>query len=334
MANITPYAPEALTLIKTTARKDVIYPEPHLSFDEMKILNQIKPEVHFYTPSIYQFGNINLKNKKIAISVSSPDSEELAKNHICSKHLEDITIELVRYILIAKGRVIYGGDLRHGGYTEKFEQLSNEYAYSERLSLDEDYYIENYLPWPDSLQVTENTILEYKSRHMKLIPLHSPDVKDEKRKCNFLMRAISLSQMREEMSQVSIARVLVGGKLHGYSGKMPGIMEEFLRAVKRKQPIYLIGGFGGMAQRIASGIMRKEMYNIDFFNSLVYQNPLFEMKCLNRDDILDELNVFRNLSYDILHNGLSVESNQRLFLSTDIVEIVSLLLSGMKAILK
>ena len=45
--------------------------------------------------------------------------------------------------------------------------------------------------------------------------------------------------------------LVLGGKLEGYKGAMPGVAEEALLAMKAKQPVFLVGGFGGCARAIA-----------------------------------------------------------------------------------
>jgi hypothetical protein len=47
------------------------------------------------------------------------------------------------------------------------------------------------------------------------------------------------------------ARVLLGGKLQGYSGFLPGLFEEALVAMERQAPLYVLGGFGGAAEALA-----------------------------------------------------------------------------------
>lgn len=50
------------------------------------------------------------------------------------------------------------------------------------------------------------------------------------------------------------AFVFMGGRLDGFSGIMPGILEEFLRAAETGRPIYLFGGLGGATGVIARAL--------------------------------------------------------------------------------
>lgn len=51
------------------------------------------------------------------------------------------------------------------------------------------------------------------------------------------------------------ARIVLGGKLEGFSGFLPGIFEEVLLALARGIPLYLLGGFGGAAEVLANALL-------------------------------------------------------------------------------
>ena len=53
--------------------------------------------------------------------------------------------------------------------------------------------------------------------------------------------------MRHYVTSNSDARVLLGGKLRGYRGSIPGVIEEAILAVTATQPLCVAGGFGGAA---------------------------------------------------------------------------------------
>ena len=104
-----------------------------------------------------------------------------------------------------------------------------------------------------------------------------------------------LSSMRSQMENDVVARIVMGGKTAGFKGKMPGIIEEAIFSVQNEHPLYVLGGFGGAARQIV------ENY--------------FE--------------IIHNL-----HNGLSEEENQVLFNSANVIEIIALILKGLKRSLK
>ena len=104
-----------------------------------------------------------------------------------------------------------------------------------------------------------------------------------------------LSAMRSRMEGEVVARIVMGGKTAGYKGKMPGIIEEANLSVQKGHPLYILGGFGGAARQI------------------VELHP----------------EITRNI-----RNGLSEEENQILFASANVIEIIALILKGLKKQLK
>jgi SLOG cluster2 len=60
-----------------------------------------------------------------------------------------------------------------------------------------------------------------------------------------------LTIMRKLMTHQSNARIVLGGRVAEFKGKMPGIAEEALLALQTGQPLFVLGGFGGCARDIA-----------------------------------------------------------------------------------
>ena len=55
--------------------------------------------------------------------------------------------------------------------------------------------------------------------------------------------------MRTVMRGDIQARVVLGGRVEGYKGAMPGIAEETCLSLEAGQPIFVLGGFGGVRSR-------------------------------------------------------------------------------------
>ena len=60
-----------------------------------------------------------------------------------------------------------------------------------------------------------------------------------------------LTAMRIVMRGDIQARIVLGGRVEGYMGAMPGIAEEACLSLEADQPVFLLGGFGGCARDIA-----------------------------------------------------------------------------------
>lgn len=75
-------------------------------------------------------------------------------------------------------------------------------------------------------------------------------------------------------------RICLGGKLEGYEGKEPGIVEEARFALQFNKPLYLLGGFGGAAR--CFGEMDKYYWNADNGLRLGDKRDLFQTTDVER----------------------------------------------------
>lgn len=339
---VLPFSPEAYSLsIVGEEENTVLYPEPPLGPEEIEILQAIRPDTRYFTPMQYFAKDIDLKCKKIAISVSEPDN--LDSIGLSQAVLRDLTVELSRHILIAKGKMVYGGDLRKEGYTELFKDLSYQYGQFEKTDSSHKYF-DNYISWPITTKLTDDIISEYAHNRVNLIQTSPADecenvVNPEKflqpvGDRNLYLWGQSLTKMRRIMETAVSARILVGGKTGGFKGKMSGLLEEFKNAKESNHPIYLVGGFGGLTNMLCSALQHKlssesfieEACKHDYYKSLLKYYA-------DRGQQVD-YSWIDTLSLDDLMNGLTPDENNRLFISKNILEIVSLILKGLSKTLK
>lgn len=340
-----PYPPEAYNL--STIKKDttkLLYPEPPLGNEELNVLRgickQMDHDISFVTPMASLTSDLNLSDKKVAISVS--ENDELPSLGIGGEILKDLTVELTRHILKAGGHLVYGGDLRKDGCTELFKELSNQYGQKEKSDSDV-VYIDNYLAWPLYNNLTLEQKAEFLNSRIQLIPAEAGDnvTKEEKSvfvpPCsleNRLKWATSLTLMRKQMAKVTNARIVISGRTSGFKGYMAGIAEEFMIATENKQPVYLIGGFGGVAHLLAEIIEQNTTSEVlqEYAISDAKYKEIFDWCQDNGNPIA--YSYFDSIKISSLNNGLSEEENKTLFHSVDIMEIVSLVLKGLKNIIK
>ena len=138
--------------------------------------------------------------------------------------------------------------------------------------------------------------------------------------------------MRVEMIKNSDARIIAGGKISGYTGFYPGILEETLVAIDSGLPIYILGGFGGMAKIIGNVIFNniecKEL-SLDWqrMNTLSLESMLKDdVEVEKRIDYKTICDKLKNYRFD---NGLSSEDNKYLFETRFIDEAIELILKGL-----
>ena len=307
--DILSYQPELLDM-HMLEKNNVLYPEPPVSEEERRILNSTKK--NFITP--LEKEGLLLDGEFISISVSNTN-----ENRPDEIMLRDMVVEISRYILNAGGKIIYGGSGSRDGYVNLFSQISEKYGKikieSEGKDLPEDEaYIYNYYAWPYMNVLSDDDMAYLKHCHLCAQQIYPDGISEEQKRLipstqdevGKMQIISSLSHMRDVRCREARAFIIVGGKTKGSLTPIPGILEEYIKARATKKPIYLLGGFGGEAALISKSVISRETI----------------IKSI-RDD-----------TYESLNNGLNKEENMRLLLSTNVFEIIRLIISGMKKVIK
>ena len=123
----------------------------------------------------------------------------------------------------------------------------------------------------------------------------------------------SLTGMRRTMLANTSARLVLGGRTQDYRGAMPGIAEETQVALEGRQPVYLLGGFGGCTRDIAESMDLVEPWQ-----------PTIRH--------WDGRAWFENNREFRLNNGLTIDENRQLVRTPHIDEAVLLALTGLERI--
>ena len=307
--DILSYQPELLDM-HMLEKNNVLYPEPPVSEEERRILNSTKK--NFITP--LEKEGLLLDGDFISISVSNTN-----ENRPDEIMLRDMVVEISRYILNAGGKILYGGSGSRDGYVNLFSQISEKYGKikvdSEGKDVPEgEAYIYNYYAWPYMNALSDDDMAYLKHCHLCAQQIYPdgiseeqkrliPSTQDEEGKMQIIS---SLSHMRDVRCREAKAFIIVGGKTKGSLTPIPGILEEYIKARATKKPIYLLGGFGGEAALISKSVISQETI----------------IKSIQDD------------TYESLNNGLNKEENMRLLLSTNVFEIIRLIISGMKKVIK
>jgi SLOG cluster2 len=200
-----------------------------------------------------------LKGKRVALSVS--ESDDLARLGLHSAHLELAVAELTRAIVFAGGIVVYGGSIGWG-FTSIVLDEAERYGSSAGA-------FEHYVPYTEHSGVAQADLDKYarglsvKAR-VRLIDATgvAREVADASA-TSFPRGEVdssdALTAMRKVTSDVSDARVILGGKVAGFAGAFPGVAEEAALTATRGKPIFIAGGFGG-ASTLVGRIARPDLY--------------------------------------------------------------------------
>ena len=253
--------PELLDLCNI--QKNILYPDPPLMYTEKILLDNCIKEQNLVTPLMLGKAYVNAKN--IAISISEP--HDLTSLGYTIEHLNMLMIELARYLLIQNNTLLYGGDL---GYKKEFNftQLLAEIQASFNYAQSSKYRVINYAVKPFS----KNINLALKNRYKTEI-----DFQEHGTSCSFDDVDIitqNLSSMRERVTDKMDMKISVGGKIIGFAGFYPGILEEVYLAVKANKPTYLIGDFGGISKKIIDLIRGKEVEELTFEYQMINTEKL------------------------------------------------------------
>lgn len=254
----------------------------------------------------------------VGISVSA--SNDLARFGLTETHVRMALGEVARAVLVADGRLTYGGHLRQDGYTlflvqeiERFGRRNRPftgyvpYSVHRQMSIDEiSERVEDIsvLGTYVFLDADGNTIDPLAGRPPE------PDVVDEATERDALTAA------RVVMSDVIDGRVALGGQRKGFRGRMPGVIEEAILAVRAGKPLYIAGGYGGAAgdMAVALGTDTDNWLGLD-----VAGNPH-----------LDELReAVAEHDWEASANGLTEEENQRLAITYRASEVAFLIVTGL-----
>lgn len=330
---------------KAGHKKLVIYPDPPLGAEEGLLLSAFDGDVAFATMTMPQ-DQAPLSDKTIGLSIS--ETSDLRELGFDTMHLRDALIEFTRYLLSRDATVAYGGDLRRDGFTQLLFSLVHAHNSSGAAETYEP--IRNYIAWPLHLNVNEDTAAELINvAQLTRVPLPEDVVQELGIATDTFLRpdttvnryvwARSLSAMRDRMNADLHARVLMGGKSTGYTGKYPGLLEEAYLALRASKPLYLLGGFGGCTRGVIEMVEggKAETLTLDYqckdeaykqlveeYNTRAAQKP--ELEPIDYDRIR---NAFREAGFAGLHNGLDADENRRLFHAKDPDEIIHLVLKGL-----
>ena len=195
-----------------------------------------------------------LNEYDVGISVS--DSADLGRLGLTSAHCELAVAEITRAVLLAGGNVTYGGRLRPEGFTQVIMDEVLRYA-SGRQALTicvaepehRDFLPEELRSIDGRLGTSARLVLlSSDGEPLSTFDDHplSSDASTED--------SAALSALRRHLTGRCTARVIVGGKLTGYQGVMPGVVEEALLSLQAQQPLYAAGGFGGAAAAVVRSL--------------------------------------------------------------------------------
>ena len=357
-----PYAPELLTALEVKKQHTstatpiplYIYPDPPVTAAESDLLTELDPRQAWSTPTILlsnptgTVAESPLRGVNVGLTIS--DSPDLLERGFGPAGFNDAYSEICRHLL-STGAVIHTAhDFRAAGVGEMLKQLTQAYydEIEDQLGGKDNKPIYWYLTPTAAEALTKNPILDQELLHMvKWHPLEAMRPEGKKPAENLTENLAvwtqeSMVRARMEMNGLTHARVFVGGKLTGYQGPTSGVLEEAWLAMREKKAIFLLGGFGGATEElicILKGQSTGKLGREAAFREVPMRETVFE-RCKKRFATLglyqpsfdppEGVPIGPSRWWEGLNNGLSREENERLAVTTQIPEMVALVLKGLR----
>ena len=280
--SVSAYPPELITVLtrKKELKRNFIYPDPPLGAEELAILKQFDPNIVYQTPSSLQhFTGRKLNAGSYNIGLSISECEDMIHWGMGHAHLQDTMIEVARHLLNQGFDLVYGGDPNYKAdfnFTELLLQLAQTYRSASRPS----GRIYMYSAFPAYTRISARKEAELK-RIASIIRVTPPKWKQWEKKreetaspadqeflknlfaCadmeSKMIWAESLTLMREQMAKNVSARIVMGGKLEVFRGKLPGILEETLADLASGHKVFLVDSMGGCAKMISDLLTHKHV---------------------------------------------------------------------------
>jgi hypothetical protein len=264
----------------------------------------------------------------VRIAISASESADLGRLGLVETHFRLALGEIARSVLVGDGKLGYGGHLNPAGYTTFLVQELQRYSRRDRplriylalqehrkLSLDDlsKQKIELGLFGEIVCLDADGAPVEWDAKRER-----PPEpINDEG------IRRRSLTALRRYMATDSNGRVLIGGKREGFQGELPGLVEESLISLEHGQPLYLVGGFGGVTTDIIRAL------NVDDGAWLPGQPnaaPPDERLVAGLAQLSD---FATRKAWNGLNNGLSADENRQLAATPRPSEIAALVSLGL-----
>jgi hypothetical protein len=296
----------------------------------------------------------SLSGMRVGLSVSGT-GEQMARRGFTKDGLNRLTVRLARALLSEGAALAFGHDWREGGVMEAIANIALDYRQA-AVPAEMGPPIVNFIPWPDTASGTNSALLARLKSIVEVIPAGLPE---ELRPLEaqalqsgrsseewHYLRARGLTRLRRLLAERCQVRVALGGKLAGFDGRLPGIVEEVLLSLQAEQPAYLAGLLGGATEVLGKTLLAEE--SAESLRQVLTDTASLSLaeiysrhaapgsrgltdSDLNLDEILSFLTADGSRAC-VRQNGLTREENLLLLHTNLEEETVSLILRGLKQI--
>jgi hypothetical protein len=252
---------------------------------------------------------------KVAVSGVGNDSE-LQPHGMGCEHLDELLSRLTIALLTANCQLILGGSLAKlsRAATTRLLDIAQTWLPPEtlkRISLGtpRTWPFQNFLQWPDCEQLTPEhhaSLAGVCHLHAVVPPGLPPAPMAEYLDAATRRRyaADSTRILRKSTTELADLRIVFGGLLKATPGWMPSALEEAGLSIQKKQPLIILGGFGGAAAEIARFLVSR---SAPVPESLQYSEDWVLRKSANLPpETLRGIADFHNSMLEALHSWRSL----------------------------
>jgi len=300
----------------------------------------------------------------VPIAVSTSETDDSARFGVFPEQRDAALLDITRFLLIKGATLHYGGHLGDESYTTALFDMVQ--AHRAESGLPPVERVVNDVGWPLPLATVPAKKRAAYQRVAKYRRVPRPDGVEELEPQTFVLEpeffpadsvarrfawSRGMSVMREDQTKLTRARVVLGGKvgptvkhsadgkteLKWYLGRIPGVVEEALASLQARQPLYLVGGFGGAAALVGDLLCKRARadFTWEFHSRAPYTSEVRDLYLAKNLEWLDYADITTQLGEMGLaelsaRNGLSVEENQQLLRTRDVSLILALLLKGLE----
>jgi hypothetical protein len=264
----------------------------------------------------------------IRIGISASDSPDLARLGLMEVHFRLALGEIARSVVVSGGMLSYGGRIDPSGYTAFLVKELQRFHRRDRPLLVTLAYSEQFALTNQALQDARADMglfgsLECLDEAGNVIADHKREGGDGNGKA-LESAAItqSLTNMRRRLAELCDGRIIIGGRRQGYTGELPGVLEEAICAIERRKPIYFAGGFGGVTLDALSALGIDDISWFPADKSSAVEPGL-------RDGLDRLVKLARESKWDPSWNGLTADENKKLAATHRPSEIAALVSLGL-----
>lgn len=191
------------------------------------------------------------------IALSASESDDLRRLGLSEWHCRLVIAELGRALMLAGATVIYGGRLGADTYTEILIDEAQRFGGRRRT-------LELAIPESEYARLSTSQLRKADARlgeFGRLILIRASGKPEsisafDRRLVAPVDTALALTAARTHVADTCDARVLIGGRLSGYSGIEPGVIEEARLTAERNKPVLAAAGYGGAAAAVSNVLAR------------------------------------------------------------------------------